>query len=428
MYIDTCASYSSTPYPELLKNIEQQKCGLVGHSNAGSCGMDKAGDFGAIKQVWLNKDGVATIVSLKILEQIWPVTYNSRHHGGKFVLRTDQGDIIVKNNGKGMPYLDLRELEAEVALSFIQTVQGNIEGYTRREVEEARQARDVQVMVGHPTDQEFLRMVRSGMIVDCHVTPTAVLKSNCIFGPPPEGVRRRTVRTTPESVVVDHVTIPRAILKRHQRVTLAINVMFVNGIPFLVCVLRGLNLITAKYTPSCTAKQLAADIHCMMDVYSRGGFVVGTILADNKFEPLRILLPILVVKITPATEHMPEVERRIHLIKERRRGILNTLPFKKMLQVILIELIYHIVLWLNAYPTKSGVSDMLLPREIVLRQKLNFKRHCKAHFGAYCKAHDKPTPSITMISCLTPAIVLGPTGNIQGTYKVFNLRTGNKIK
>ena len=373
VYIDTCASYSSTPYPELLKNIEQQKHGLVGHSNTGSCGMDKAGDFGAIKQVWLNKDGVATIVSLKILEQIWPVTYNSRHHGGKFVLRTDQGDIFVKNNGKGMPYLDLRELEAEVALSFIQTVQGNIEGYTMREVEEARQARDVQVMVGHPTDQEFLRMVRSGMIVDCPVTPTAVLNSNRIFGPPPEGVRGHTVRTTPESVVVDHVTIPRAILKRHQRVTLAINVMLVNGIPFLIRVLRGLNLITTKYTPSCTAKQLAADIHCMMDVYSRGGFVVGTILADNKFEPLRIFLPILAVKITPAKEHMPEVERRIHLIKERGRGILNTLPFKKMLQVILIELIYHIVLWLNAYPTKSGVSDMLLPREIVLRQKLNFK-------------------------------------------------------
>jgi hypothetical protein len=54
VYIDTCARYSSTPYQELLKNIEQQKRGLVGHSNAGSCGMGKVGDLGAIKQVWLN--------------------------------------------------------------------------------------------------------------------------------------------------------------------------------------------------------------------------------------------------------------------------------------------------------------------------------------------------------------------------------------
>ena len=99
-----------------------------------------------------------------------------------------------------------------------------------------------------------------------------------------------------------------------------------------------------------------------------------------------------------------------------------------MPQVILIELIYHVVLWLNAYPTKSGVSDTLSPREIILRQKLDFKQHFKARFGAYCKAHDKHTPSNTMVSRLTPAIVLGPTGNIQGTYKVFNLRTGKKIK
>jgi hypothetical protein len=37
-YIDTCASFSSTPYPELLSNLKKQAHGLIGHSNAGSCG------------------------------------------------------------------------------------------------------------------------------------------------------------------------------------------------------------------------------------------------------------------------------------------------------------------------------------------------------------------------------------------------------
>jgi len=31
--------------------------------------------------------------------------------------------------------------------------------------------------------------------------------------------------------------------------------MFVNGVPFLVSVARGLNLVTAEFTPSRTAKQ-----------------------------------------------------------------------------------------------------------------------------------------------------------------------------
>ena len=140
LYIDTCASYASTPYRDLLTNVESQKRGLVGHNNAGSCGMNKAGNLRSIKQMWLNEGGVASVVPLKVLEKIWPVKYDSRRHGGKFVLVTDQGDIIMKNNDKGMPYLDLRELEAEVALSFIQTVRGNMEGLKKREVEEAQKA------------------------------------------------------------------------------------------------------------------------------------------------------------------------------------------------------------------------------------------------------------------------------------------------
>jgi hypothetical protein len=73
-----------------------------------------------------------------------------------------------------------------------------------------------------------------------------------------------------------------------------------------------------------------------MDLYSRGGFQVGTVLMDNKFEKLRVLINILIVNTTVAKEHVPEEERRICLIKESRRGILNTLPFKKMPQIMLI--------------------------------------------------------------------------------------------
>ncbi len=66
------------------------------------------------------------------------------------------------------------------------------------------------------------------------------------------------------------------------------------------------------------------------------------------------------------------------MIKECGRGILNTLLFKKIPQIMLIELIYHVVLWLNAFPTKSVVSMTLSPRKIVYRHKLDFAKHYKA--------------------------------------------------
>jgi hypothetical protein len=97
-----------------------------------------------------------------------------------------------------------------------------------------------------------------------------------------------------------------------------------------------------------------------------------------------------------------------------------------MPQTMLIKLIYHVVLWLNVFPTKSGVSTMLLPRKVIYTHKLDFAKHCKAQFGTYCEAHDEPTPMNTMVTRLSPAIILGSTENLQGTYEFFNMFTGKR--
>ncbi len=309
VYIDTCATFGSTPYPHLLMNLKKEEHALMGHSNMGSGGMEMSGEMGAVYQMWLNKGGVATIIPLKVLEKIWPVTYDSRRNGGRFVIHTDQGNIIVKNNSKGMPYLDIRDVEAEVvlsfiqmtigaveaamvapanAVSFIQTVRGNMEGHTQRKVEDARAAREAQAMLGHPTDRDFLGMVHSGMILNCPVTPNAVQNTHRIFGPDLAGVRGQMVSWPLDSVTTNYLQIPCALLERHQWVTLAVNVMFVNGVPFLVSVAKGLNLVTAEHMPTRTGKQLAVGIVRVMDLYLRGGFQVGTVLMDNEFESFGI--------------------------------------------------------------------------------------------------------------------------------------------
>ncbi len=99
-----------------------------------------------------------------------------------------------------------------------------------------------------------------------------------------------------------------------------------------------------------------------------------------------------------------------------------------MPRLMLIDLVYHVVLWLNPFPATSGVSETLSPWEIVYWHKLNFAKHCKSPFGTYCEVHDEPAPTNTMVTCSTPAIVLGPTGNLQGTYKFLSLATRKKVK
>ena len=105
-------------------------------------------------------------------------------------------------------------------------------------------------MLGHPTDCNFLGMVRGGMISNYPVTANAVKNAQQIFVPDLAGIWGRTVKRTAESVTTNYVQIPRAILAQHQLVTLAVDVMFVNGVLFLVSATIRLNLVSAKFTPS----------------------------------------------------------------------------------------------------------------------------------------------------------------------------------
>jgi hypothetical protein len=222
--------------------------------------------------VWLNIGGFATIIPLKQLQKLCPIIYDSTRNVGTFICCIKDGKVVLKNNGKDMPYLDLRVFEAKAVLSFVPKaapsfmqllVQGNMEGFTKRKVEEAQKACKAQAMLEHPTDHDFLGMVRCGMISKCPVTMNAVINAHQIFGK-----RERTVRRPLESITINYVLIPWAILEWHQLVTLAVDVMFVNGIPFIGSMPRGFNLVTAKFTPSRTAKQLAAGITGMRDVYT----------------------------------------------------------------------------------------------------------------------------------------------------------------
>ena len=150
-------------------------------------------------------------------------------------------------------------------------------------------------------------------------------------------------------------------------------------------------------------------------------------MMDGEFEKVKSHLNNVVINTTAAKEHVGEIERVIRIIEERARGIIATLPFKFIPRQMLIELMSHVVMWLNAFPAKAGISEIYSSREIVLRHRLDYSKHCKVQFGTYCEVFDQPEPSNSMTARTHEAIALGPTGNLQGTQKFF-LRTGLVLK
>jgi len=75
---------------------------------------------------------------------------------------------------------------------------------------------------------------------------------------------------------------------------------------------------------------------------------------DGEFAPLAedLLSMGIALNMTAANEHVPKVERQIRVIKERVRCTRHTMPFTQVPVVILIQLVYHSVMWLNAFPPK----------------------------------------------------------------------------
>jgi hypothetical protein len=149
---------------------------------------------------------------------------------------------------------------------------------------------------------------------------------------------------------------------------------------------------------------------------------------DREFEKIKPLLPTLECNTTVAKEHVSEAEHMIRTLKEWPRGLLATLPFLHVLKRMKIEFVYFIVLWLNAFPVKTGSSVVYLPQELLVWWWLDYKKHCRILPDTYSEVHDEPTPTNTMAWRTHECIALGPTENLQGSVKFYCLTTGRVLK
>jgi len=94
---------------------------------------------------------------------------------------------------------------------------------------------------------------------------------------------------------------------------------------------------------------------------------------------------------------------------------------------MLIQLVYHAIMRLNAFPSKGGVSPTISPRSLMTGVPLDYKKHCQLPFDSYVQTHKEPDPTNTLNTRTVGAICLGPTGNLQGSYKFLSLQSGKLI-
>jgi hypothetical protein len=219
-------------------------------------------------------------------------------------------------------------------------------------------------MVATPSEHAFQSMVRLNLLQNSPITHEDINIAHDIYGADIANIRGKTMHRKPDCVETDYVEIPSALLSFHVNVKLV--AMFVNGVPFLVSASRNIDLITIEHDPKCTASKLGYLLQRVVNVYARAGLRVCTILMDNEFEKIWEHVPSVDMNTPAMGEHIADIEWHICYIKECARNILCTLPCPALPNLILIHLLHFIMMWLNNFPSTTGISTHFSPRELIL--------------------------------------------------------------
>ena len=135
----------------------------------------------------------------------------STHTNDNWKVTTPCGEVIVFNRDVGvcnhMPYIDLRK--HTVGLVMLETVEKNMEMFTKKEIEKAQLARVVQRRCAHPSDEHTKEIVSQRSLKNIPIRTSDIANAKALLGTSVPGLKGWTMRKMVKGgFPVDRVLIP----------------------------------------------------------------------------------------------------------------------------------------------------------------------------------------------------------------------------
>jgi hypothetical protein len=140
----------------------------------------KAKMKGYNNHVWFSEYAITNIIALKSLIKQYQVTYDSNNH--MFIVHREQQNkpnMEFKMHESGLHCFDPRD---KACFVFLNTVSGNKEGFSQRQVKDTERAKTLYAKLGYLSIKDFKCLIQSNQIQDCPVTVQDVDVAHKIYG------------------------------------------------------------------------------------------------------------------------------------------------------------------------------------------------------------------------------------------------------
>ena len=293
-----------------------------------------------------------------------------------------------------------------------------------QDLQRANRVRDFCRHSGHPGKEAIIRAIKSGSLLDIDITVQDVRMAERLLGPCVgclHGKSTKSKVSNPrEYDIPEEADVDTEILHS--------DFFFLPGKSIiLVSVGENMRYITISRMPSKSLECLQEAWSAHLVPYSSRGIVVSEIHTDNEavLGASKVYLSSqysITLLQRPSEAHEPYVERRIRVIKERVRCILDELRY-----YLPLSLYWYVVIWaiqgINCFPDTLNIpSDVRSAREKVYGLKVSAKLLGTVGFGDPVTFYSDNKSHNNLGTRSDVGVIIGRDLKVV-RYKVFCIRT-----
>lgn len=275
LLLNSCSTINIISNRRLLRDLQPAKNPILVHCSAGIVQLMQQGrllDYPEL--VWYHPNGIANILSLNKTSQYYHVTMDTKTDPNITVHIHKGNTIVFRPCHRGLYHDRIPNRATQKNMwSIMQTVEQNKEGYTNREITRARTARKLHNILMFPSKRTCRNAVQT-VLHNCKTTTSDIDAADKIFGPNLAIVKGKTVWKKIHGVKDTVEPVPGAIMDKMSELTLCIDIFYVNNVPFIITMSKGIRFLTMQPLKNHKATTIKDALTTTKQLYHHCGFKI----------------------------------------------------------------------------------------------------------------------------------------------------------